>query len=610
MNNISRTLLFTILCVNMILLSGCGKKEGTPGNSGLSTSNRVVVHLLNELERLNPQNSTGADETYVEEEIFERLLRIDPKTMEVNVPWLAESMPVESPDHMTYDFTLRKGVKFADGHELTGADVIFSLKSLKNPLNTYSAQKRTYVDNIHSCELIDGDPYRVRFQMWKTYFLVKEQAFGDVLYIIPKHIYDPKGLTDKYSWDDIAAIIEKTADPDNLDSAKMAKMVHNPAMKEFAEWMVKPELARDPKFIQGSGPYKLGLWSTNDRVILVRNPLYANKGNSPLGVVHPDTLMYKLIVDWNAAVTALKAKDIDVIHFLQPPYYTKIDTTIQPFLKKVTFPLGSYVLINWNVKRPYFTDPKVRMALAHLIDRETIIDKVLFGLAKPTQSPNPFWRKEYNKNLPLITYDIELGKRMLDSAGWKDHDGDGILDKQIDGKTVPFKFAFLTNAGNEVRKNVLLIIAESFRKAGIDADVQTTEWAILLDRQRDHNFDASYGSWQADPYESDNYQLYHSSQSKNRGSNYSGYSNPVADRLLEGIRSEFDEPKRMQMQNEFQKVFYEDQAVCILWVPENPAVWVDRFDNVSWNSVRPGYNPSWWQIRGAAGGGVKAVSAN
>src|SRR5579872_1095391 len=158
MNNISRTLFVAISFVIFIFLLGCGGKSSAPGGVQLSSANRVVQHILNELERLNPQNSTGADETYVEEEIFERLLRIDPVTMQVNIPWLAESMPVESADHMTFDFTLRKGVKFADGKELTGDDVIFSLKALKNPLNTYSAQKRTFVDNIHSCELINNDP--------------------------------------------------------------------------------------------------------------------------------------------------------------------------------------------------------------------------------------------------------------------------------------------------------------------------------------------------------------------------------------------------------------------------------------------------------------------
>jgi peptide/nickel transport system substrate-binding protein len=373
--------------------------------------------------------------------------------------------------------------------------------------------------------------------------------------------------------------------------------------------MVQPELDRDPKYIQGSGPYKLAQWITNDRVILNRNPYYANKGNSPLGIVYPDTLMYKLITDWNAAVTALKSRDIDVIEFLQAPYYVKIDTNTQPFIKKITYPLGQFQVIDWNLKKPLFTDIKVRWALAHMIDRKTIIEKIFFGLCEPIQSPVAPWRAEYNKDLPLISYDPDLARRMLDSAGWKDHDGDGIIDKEIDGKSVPFRFTFMTNAGNEVRKNVLLIISESLRKIGIDAQVQTTEWSIMLDRERNHDFDASYGAWVSDPYETDNYQLYHSSQAKNRGSNYAYYTSPRADKLLEDIRSEFDVNKRMEMQKEFQKVFYEEQGNCILWELDNPTVWVDRFDNVKFNSVRPGFNQAWWKIRGAAGGGVKA-SAN
>ncbi len=604
MHNIMKTkiCIFLLTLFSIGSLSGCGGKDG--GRS-VSTDNRITEHILSELERLNPQNSTGANETYVEEMIFERLLRINPETMEVNIPWLAEEMPYESEDHKTYEFKLRKGVKFADGKELTGEDVIFSLKSLKNPLNTMSGQKRVYVDGIHSCELIDGDPYRIRFHVWKPYFLMKEQAFADILYILPKHIFDPKGLTDKYSWDDIASIIEHEGAGKDIDPSKLTKV--NPAMQEFAEWFTQPELGRDPKYIQGSGPYMLDQWLTNDRIILKRNPHYANKGGSKFGEVHPDKLAYKVITDWNAAVTAIKAQDIDLIGNLQPPYFVQVDTAKLPHLKKTSFPLGAYTLLNWNNKRPFFADSKVRMALAHLVDRKTIIEKVLYGLATPTQSPTPYWRPEYNKDIPLIDYNPEKAKQMLAEAGWKDSDGDGVLDKMIGGKKVNFEFTFLSNV-NEVRKQILLIISEAMRKVGIKAEVQTIEWAIFLDRLRDHNFDASYGSWQNDPYETDNYQLYHSSQAKNRGSNYPSYASKRADQLLEAIRGEFDVEKRYALQREFQKVFFEDQPVTTLWLPQNPAVWVDRFDNVSWSSVRPGYIQALWSIRGASGG-TKAVAA-
>jgi peptide/nickel transport system substrate-binding protein len=604
MNNIFRNLLIVFLAMSIFVgCGGSGKKE-------VSTANRVVEHLLNELERLNPQNSTGANETYVEEMIYERLIRINPKTMEVNIPWLAESMPIESPDHMTFDFTLRKGVKFADGKELTGNDVIFSLKALKNPFNTMNGQKRVYVDGIHSCELVDGDPYRIRFTMWKAYFLTKEQAFADVLYVLPKHIWDPEGLTDKYSWDDIASIIEKPgAKTDEIDSAALAKQHANPAMKEFAEQMMRPERDRDPKFIQGSGPYKLAEWKTGDRVTIIRNPNYTNKGGSAFGEVHPDTLIYKVITDWSAAITAVKSKDVDLMGFVQPPYFVKVDTTQLKYVKKVTFPLGAYGLLNWNNRSVLFSDKRVRWAMAHLIDRKTIIDKVLYGLASPTESPCPEYRKECNKDLKPIDYNIDEAKRLLKEAGWEDHDGDGVLDKTVNGKSVKFDFVFLCNQ-NETRKQILLIVAESLRKVGIKADVQTLEWAVFLDRLRDHNFDATYGSWQNDPYETDNYQLYHSSQAKNRGSNYPYYNSPEADHLLEAIRAEFDPDKRLALQREFQRVLYEDQPTTILWNPMNPSVWVDRFNGVFWDQVRPGYIQALWEVRGAAGGGVKAVSSS
>ncbi len=193
---------------------------------------------------------------------------------------------------------------------------------------------------------------------------------------------------------------------------------------------------------------------------------------------------------------------------------------------------------------------------------------------------------------------------LLKEAGWEDHDGDGILDKMINGKSVPFSFTFLMNAGNETRKQILLIISEALRKVGIKSEVQTLEWSVYLQRNRDHDFDAHYSAWQSDPYESDNFQLYHSSQAKNRGSNYDNWRSPRADKLLEAIRTELDDNKRYELQRQFQQVLYEEQPEAILWVPANPSVWNNRFDNVSFNSYRPGYDQAWWVLRGA-GGGVK-----
>ena len=587
-----------LLLLVLILAVGCGKNSGGPKFQ----NSRVVAFELSDFQALNPFNSTDAEATYCEEMIFQRLIAPNRKTMNYDVPWLAESMPTESADHMTFDFTLRKDVKWADGKQLTGEDVIFSTKALKNPFNILSAQKRVYVDAIHSCELIDGDPYRVRFKFWKPYFLAMQAGFGDALYILPKHIFDPQSLTDKYSWDDIAAIVESAGNK-TIDSVLLAKHM-NASMNDFATWFAKPELSRDAKYLQGSGPYKLAVWETQQYVRLVRNPNYVNHWGA-MGEANPDTLVYKTILNFPSAVTALKAHDVDLLGSIQPQFWVGIDTN-HSGLARVAFPLGAFYYIGFNQKSPIFRDQGVRWAMAYAIDRKTIIDKLVYGMARITESPISSTRPEYNGDLPIIPFDPAKTAHMLDSLDWKDHDGDGIRDKVIDGKKVPFKFTFYVNAGNETRMKVLLIYTEALRKIGIQADVTALEWSVYIDRLRDHKLDAHIGAWINDPYESDSYQLYHSSQARNRGSNYDSYNSPKADKIMESIREEFDPAKRFQLQRQLQQVMYEEQANLFLWEPLNTSAWVDRFDNVSWDGYRPGYNIALWKIR-AAGGGVKAA---
>jgi ABC-type transport system substrate-binding protein len=589
---------YSILLLCAIAFCGCSGS----GNKPQSTNNRVIEWELSDFQTLNPFNTTAANDNYTEEMIYQRLLTIEVNTMKYTVPILAKAMPIESPDHLQYDFTLRNDVKWPDGKPFTGEDVIFSLKAFKNPFNSMSGQRRIEVDPIHSVELIDGDPYRVRFKLWKPYFRIIPSTFGDVFYILPKHILDPEGMTDKYSWDDIAAVVETSGNKD-IDSVMLAKH-KNTAMMEYATWFTDAPRNRDPKYILGTGPYKLDEWVTNQYVRLVRNPNYVNHWG-PEGDANPDTMLYKTINDDNAACTALKSHDVDLIGSIPSQFWVGIDTNHNG-LKRTAFPLGQFAYIGFNEKSPIFRDPGVRWAMAYMIDRKTIIDKLLYGMAHLTQSPVTSTHPEYNRDLPIIPYDPVKASHILDSLDWKDHDGDGIRDKVIDGKRIPFRFIFTVNAGNETRKKELLIIAESLRKIGIDAAVNTLEWSVYLERLRDHLLEAHLGAWINDPFESDSYQLYHSSQAKNRGSNYDNYNNPKADKLMEAIRMEFDPAKRMSMEMELQKIMYDDQASLFLWEPLNTAAWVDRFDNVSWNAYRPGYNAATWKIR-SVGGGMKAA---
>src|SRR5205814_985730 len=148
----------------------------------------------------------------------------------------------------------------------------------------------------------------------------------------------------------------------DIDSVMLAKH-KNVAMMDYATWFTNAERNRNPKYIQGTGPYKLDEWVTNQYVRLVRNPNYVNHWG-PVGEANSDTLIYKTINDYNAASTALKAHDLDLLGFIQPQYWVNIDTT-KSGVRRTSFPLSQFYYIGFNHKSPIFRDVAVRWAMAY-----------------------------------------------------------------------------------------------------------------------------------------------------------------------------------------------------------------------------------------------------
>jgi len=247
-----------------------------------------------------------------------------------------------------------------------------------------------------------------------------------------------------------------------------------------------------------------------------------------------------------------------------------------------------------------FADKKVRWALSHLINKQKMIDQVLKGLAKPVTGPIIFTQPDHNPNVPQIEYSPEKARQLLNEAGWTDSDGDGILDKVINGKKVPFKFTFIANSGNDLRKQVLLIISEELRKGGITAEVMQLEFSVYLENLHTHNFDASISGLEGNAgATNDLFQTWHSSQAKNKGSNWHSFSNAEADQLLASTRTEFDPAKRKANMGRLQEILYEEQPVSFLWAQPLFIGRVDRFDNVEFIRQRPCFAIPYWIVRGA-----------
>lgn len=536
----------------------------------------IIRQVMSDAEKINPIVTNDATASGIMLYIFENLLEIDRVTYELK-PLIAKSLPEISEDHLTYTFELKENVTFSDGAPLTGEDIIFTVKVIKNPFSDAQAL-RNYFNDVKSVELVDGNKYKVKFIMSKPYFRAI-YSIGD-LEIIPKHILDLDNLNDKFTWTELEAAQK------SFDSKKF------PEMQRFADFINSQEVSRDAKYVVGSGPYILDKWITGQSVTLKRNENYWNKSELPH---YPDKLIFKTIKDQNAAVVAAKNKEIDEMQVIQPVDFVENVKNPEDYkLRKALVIEPSYNYIAWNNSSQLFSDKRVRWAMSYAINRKDIIDKIVYGMGTPIQS-HVFLKSKYlNTNLPEIPYDINKAKQLLTEAGWKDTDGDGIIDKVIDGKKVDFKFTF-TNNTNPKRKKVILILIEQLRQIGIEASIQEYEWSVFLDKIKKHQYDACFAGWQLSVTPDDPYQIFHSTQAVGEGSNYFSYDNPASDKLLEENRVEFDDVKRKEILDKWQKIVYDDQPVTFLWSEPVRYLYSDRYNNARWYAYpdSPLLN-EWW----------------
>ena len=228
------------------------------------------------------------------------------------------------------------------------------------------------------------------------------------------------------------------------------------------------------------------------------------------------------------------------------------------------------------MRRDLFKERRVRLALTHLVNRERIRDEVYRGLAR-IQTGN-FWIESpyYDHSIKPWPFDIEKAKELLAEAGWKDTDGDGILDK--DGKKFEFVFSCITQPPEYLR--VAEIMAEDCKKAGIKVTINPYEWSVYLKRIEEKNFDVVSLGWGMS-YESDPYQLWHSSHANTpRTSNHGGFVNDEADAIIEQGRREIDLDKRIVLYKRFHQIMHEEQPYTFLMAPYTLTAIDRRFRNV------------------------------
>jgi len=306
--------------------------------------------------------------------VFERLLEYDPDEVRLK-PWLAESYEI-SEDGLEITVKLRDDIYFSDGVRITAEDVLFTYETIMNPgvdaadiRNFYNNFKKVIKVNDRVVKFVFNEPY------WKTF-----EAVG-LFEVFPKHIY-------------------QFDDPEEFNKRRS-----NPV---------------------GSGPYVFEKWDVGREVVLRRNENYW--GHKP----KIKKIVYRFITNDVAALQSLRSQEVDYL-IPTPDQFAEMsaDEQFNKDFRCMSYwtPGVPFYFFGWNQATPYFKDRLVRLAMTHIIDRDTIVEHLLKGNAQVVTGPFYIYGRQNDPNVEPWPYDLERAKELLDEAGWRDTDRDGIRDK-------------------------------------------------------------------------------------------------------------------------------------------------------------------------------------
>ena len=538
--------------------------------------NTVVQHISSQPDGLHPYNDNSATRSFIFEYTQKGITRLDLRTLE-QIPHLVDSLARISKDGLKYHYRLKEGIKWDDGSPLTAEDIKFSTKLMICPLTDNSQIRSIYSSVIKSIETYPEDP--LKFTMHANTIHVNNKTILGGVYVQQKKIWDPLGVLDNVDFTDI----------------------NNPEWKpskEIEEWFISYNHADNsykPEKLLGLGPYQVTQFVTGQYVIIEKkNNWWGQNDTSIYNAAKPDKIIFKIITDDNSTYYSLKNERIDASTAISTKKFLNLRKN-EDFNKNYhsefldRFGL-SYIGLNMKpdgIKhKKFFTDKKVRRAMAYLTPVDKIIDVVLYGEAlRQTSNVSPL-KKTYNDTLKEIPLDIEKAKQLLDESGWIDTDGDNIRDKIIDGIKTPFSFRF-SYMKSPVTTQIVLMIQETMKKAGVDIIPNPMDFSLFYDRAKKHEFDAMLGGWASSASYSDPMQLWHTSSWVTKGSNFCGFGDAESDALINLANTSIDPEKHRNASWKLQARIYDEQPYIFLFASKQKVAIHKRFDNANMYIERP-----------------------
>ncbi len=412
-------------------------------------------------------------------------------------------------------FHLRPGIRFHDGHELDAEDVRFTYQSIINPRNR--SPRLSDFEPVKSVSVLDPLTLKI------TYKRLYSPALGTWgMGILPAHRLSDQALA--------AEARETGKDPADF-TLRQSRFNRRPI---------------------GCGPFAFREWKSDRYIQLTRFDDYwegpPNYGTYTMRII-PDPLTQEM---------EFYAGTVDNYQVL--PHQVERLQTDDRFRQFSGTSFG-YSYIAYNMRREPFNDPRVRRALGMAIDTKKIIRYVMYGQAESITGPFVKQTDFYNQAVRPLPYDPQGALKLLAEAGWQ-RNTDGWLEK--DGRRM--EFTLITNNGNNLRKAILAIAQDAWKRIGVDVRTDLIEWSVFVKKRVNQlDFDTLILGWSMgiDP---DLYQIWHSSQTGPFQLNFVGFADPEADDLILKIRREYEHDRQVAYCHRLHEIIAAAQPYTFLYV--------------------------------------------
>jgi microcin C transport system substrate-binding protein len=445
--------------------------------------------------------------------MFESLLTMNPLTL-VYEPNLAEKWTI-SDDKKTFTFTLDHRSRWSDGRPVTAEDVKWTFDAIMDPRNLTGVHKVS-LERFDSPTVLD--PYTIRFIAEDVHWINLSAVGG--FHILPKHSLSQKDFN-----------------------------------KITFEFPVT------------SGPYAIDAIDEGLSLTLKRRDAWWNitaRRNQHIG--NFERLRFRFYAERENAFEAFKKGLID----LYPVYTSRLwvnETKGNRFsnawiVKQKVYnakPVG-FQGFAMNMRKPPFDDAKVRLAMAHLLDRRKMNATLMYSQYFLHRS---YYEDLYDKDHPcpnpLIEFDKQKARQLLKEAGWVVNPATGRLEKN--GERFSFRF-LISQASLE---KFPAIYAEDLKDVGIELVIDKKDWAAWARDMDEFNYEMTWASWGAGVFKNPEGMWLSTEADRRSGNNITGFKNQEVDRLIEAQKSIFEIDQRNAIYRRIDRLIYNEVPYVLLW---------------------------------------------